>query len=76
MNWDINELLNKSWLALAGGALWFARKHVVQDEETIKRVGYLEQNTATRSDISELRTSMEEGHRQIMQALLDRRNES
>jgi hypothetical protein len=77
MNWgDPNEWFNKAWLALGAGALWFAREHVKQDSETIVRVTALETQTATRTDIAELRRSMEEGHRQLMQAFLDRSNES
>lgn len=79
-SWDPWHLLDKAWMLLAAIIAWIAKRHFDDDRAVAKRLAKVENQHATREDVTrleasvtDLRTTVAENHQEILKTLLDRR---
>lgn len=64
-DFDPWSLLNKAWVLIAGAFVWIFKRHIGEDDEREKN---------WRAAVDRLNDKIDTNHRQVMDALLSRRD--
>ncbi len=62
-------LLKNAWVVIAGLATWIFKRHVDEDQKRADALALVQQTYATRDDISQLHSKIDENHREVMRVL-------
>lgn len=66
---DLIGIIKYLWLVIAGIFAYIFRQHIADDKERARDLAEVQQNYATRGDISFLHQKIDENHREVMRVL-------